>query len=274
MAIARHDDDMPDQRELVTIDGPEAIEILAGRVPEFPGAEQANDLILTTRAIKAIDSPDDASLALQYCRDLARVDSDVAGHFKPFTDSAHKLHKALVARRKKVGDLLGNEITRLKGLVLSFNREQERRRREEEQRLQRERDEAARRERERLEKEAQEEAERLAAEGKNAEAEQVLNQAVAEGEQIEREAAVTPVLPPAPAASTPGASTRKTWTIDEAGIDLTTLVKAAAENPAAFLGYLQPNVSALKAAARSQKSLFSVPGVRAYEDAGIATRKS
>lgn len=275
MAIARHDDDALDQRELVTIEGPEAIEILADRVPQFPDADDADQLMQTTGAIKAIESQDDATLALQYCRDLARIDSDAAKHFKPYTDSAHKLHKAIVARRKKVGDALDTEIRRLKGLVLGFNREQERQRREAEEKARREREAAARAERERLEKEAQEEAERLEAEGKTEEAAQAIEQAAAEGEQIERDAAVTPVLPDqVPPMSVTGAAATKRWTIDEAGIDLTTLVKAAAENPAAFLGYLQPNVSALKAAARSQKSLFKVPGVRAYEDAGISIRKS
>jgi len=43
--------------------------------------------------------------------------------------------------------------------------------------------------------------------------------------------------------------------------DFAALVKAAAQNPM-LMGYLEPNMVALNAAARSQKDLMSVPGVK------------
>ena len=43
--------------------------------------------------------------------------------------------------------------------------------------------------------------------------------------------------------------------------DFAVLVKAAAQNPV-LLGYLEPNMVALNASARSQKDLLNIPGVK------------
>jgi translation initiation factor 3 subunit A len=269
MALANtHTTDL-DRKDLVEITGPEAIELIASQVPGYPDASAARELLRTTKEIVEVKDGDGRELAITYARDVAAHSKDVSDHFKPFCDAAHSLHKAIVARRKEVVDALDAETKRLKDLVLTYDREQERKRREEEERIRREQEAAARAERERIEREAQEQAEKLAAEGRAAEAEAVIEQAVADVEAVQEQAASVVLPDHRPPAKVSGAASTKTWTIDEEAIDLEALVKAAAANPAAYLGYLLPNLTALRAAAKAQKSLFNVPGVKAIQKDGL-----
>ncbi len=66
-----------------------------------------------------------------------------------------------------------------------------------------------------------------------------------------------------------GVGVTKYWSAELVSLSL--LVKAAAENPA-YLPYLQANMTALNAAARSQKSLFNVPGVKATDEPRAGSR--
>lgn len=286
---------LAEREPMVTITGPEAIELLVQQVPSYPQAGQARALLATTAEIKAIAGRDDRELASVYARDLGAHADASKKWFDPFTSAAHSLHKALTGRRSKVVDALEGERKRLLGLCGDYDAEIERKRREEEERLrreleaqakaERERLEAeARAERERLEREAQERAEKLEEEGKATQAAQVLEQAVqradaiteAANEQalaIEEEVANTTfVAPPAPKIG--GESHKTTYVIDEENVDLRALAAAAVANWPAYGQYLAPNLTALRASARAQKTLFAVPGVPVKAEKSIAARRS
>lgn len=81
-------------------------------------------------------------------------------------------------------------------------------------------------------------------------------------------------IPPVPVVvmDTPrldGISTRKTWKAEV--VDFEVLVLAAAEGHVP-MEYLLPNEVLLNATARSLKQAAHIPGVRVYEDTGVAVR--
>lgn len=158
--------------------------------------------------------------------------------------------RVLAVFQPAVDRLVSAERT-LKGAVLSYAREQERLRREEQARL----DEAAERERARLERLAE----------KQREEDHEDRAAVSEQRAEEVTApTVAPAVAPAGAVHV-----RTTWRAEVT--DLLALVKACAAGKQP-IDLLRPDTVRLNELARSQKGDMSVPGVEAVSEQGVAAR--
>ncbi len=139
----------------------------------------------------------------------------------------------------------------IKRAVLIYTQEAERKRREEQARL----DEEAAAERKRL----QAMAETQRDEGHT-------DLADVSQERAETVAVPTVVSPPTP---TGPVHVRTTWSAEV--VDLAELVKACAEGRVP-LALLTPDMPSLNAMARTQKERFDIPGVRAVAEQGVAAR--
>lgn len=260
-------------RQMTVLDDPEAIAVLVDRVPSYPQADLARELLDTTRAIQAVDTQDGRELTSIYRKDLATHADGARKWFDPFTSAAHRLHKALTGRRAAVVQGLEAERERLGRLCVDYDREVERERRQAEEELRRAQEAAARAQREELERQAQEKAAALEAEGRVEQAAQTIEEAAELGEAIqEQAAAAAPLSPPPPRIA--GESTAIDWTLDMDRIDLKALATAAVENWAAYGHYLEVNLTAARQAAKAQKKLFSVPGLVAVGRPRLSGRRS
>ncbi|HOK44353.1 MAG TPA: hypothetical protein PLK67_00375 [Bryobacteraceae bacterium] len=236
---------------------PEAIESVAGLVPAFTrdwqGCLQSTALIQEVSSLAERQSATDAVL------EVATMTKAAEEHFRPYADAAHKLHKHITGVRKDIVDELSRERRRLEFMIASFDNEQAKKRKAEEDRLRREQEEKAAAERKAREDAAIAEAEKLQAEGKGDEAEQVIEAAARETEKPVMVPEV--ILPdPTPSAKESGVGTVKTYSAVVE--DFLALIRAAAENPDAYARFLVPDQKTLNAMARAQKDLFRVPGVR------------
>lgn len=129
--------------------------------------------------------------------------------------------------------------------------------------------ERARLEAERIQREQQaEEAARLRAEQAAAEEAGDIEKAITLN--FEAEMVSTPIAP-SQRPKVAGVSMRETWSFEVA--DLNALIRAAAENPAAYAQYLMPREAAIGAAVRAQKESFAVPGIVARKSTGVAAGK-
>lgn len=150
-------------------------------------------------------------------------------------------------------DRLGNAEQTIKGAVLTYSQGVERKRREEQARLE---DDA---ERERL---------RLAALAERQEEAGHEDRAEASRQRAETVAAPTVARAPAPAGAV---HIRTTWSAEV--VDLAELVRACADGKAP-LALLQPDMPSLNAMARTQKERFDIPGVKAVAEQGVAARRA
>lgn len=195
--------------------------------------------------------------------------------------------------KKDVMNLFAPAITKLEevkglleGAMLSYNNEQERLRKEEQNRL----DAIAMIERNRLEEEARKantEALRLetaaaeeAAKAKTPEAAANIIAKAASAAEAKREAAeaahmtaqvvvAAPSSVVAPTAS--GTSVRKTW--KGKCVDKSQLIKYVAEHPE-YMALVEVDEQALNMLAKSQKENMHIPGCESYLDIGITSRKA
>lgn len=248
------------------------IENVAARVPPCDQEMVAPGLIQTARAIEAVKSNDDAALAVSYSRDLAVCKKEIEAHYEPYTGTAFKLHKRMVALRAGAVARIGEEITRLDGLAVGWNRF-ERARIQEEERQQRLKVEAdARAEKKRIEDEAQAKADELAAAGKAEEADAIIEQAALDVADVRPAPILMPVAGPSAKsaiASVGGSlSTYHKWELT----DLMLLVKAATENPAAYLPLLCVNEKTVNAMVKAQGMMFRAPGIVVTEDERLSKR--
>lgn len=181
---------------------------------------------------------------------VSALEREIVDHYKPMKDAAHRAHKTVCDSEKKVLAPVQEAKQILSRSIGAWDAEQERVRREEQRRL----EEEAR-------KRAEEEAIQAAIDAE---------QSGADEEEVETVLSTPMPAPKIEAAPTyqKSVSTREVWSCEV--VSLRDLVKAAAANPA-FLCYLQANESALGAAARSQKNVFSIPGCKAVVQR-IATR--
>lgn len=140
-----------------------------------------------------------------------------------------------------------------KRTMLAYVDEQERKRREEQARL----DEIARKEREALEAKARKAAEK----GKDERADALAQQAAS------TVAAVSGVAKPA----AKGISTKTTWKCSEE-IDVVALCRAIADGKVATIA-VEPNMKFLNQQARSLEELFNIPGCKAVPERTIAASK-
>ena len=173
--------------------------------------------------------------------------------FDPVIKRAHEAHKAAVAAKKSVEAPLTEAESIIKRGLSAWQAEEDRRRREEEARLAA----IARREEE----------ERRLAEALHAEAMGEPDLA----EAIISEPVVAPVVRVAPTPKINGVSFSQVWSAEV--IDMAALVRFVAINPA-MINLVQPNLTALNAMARAQKSALNIPGVRAVASRVVSGRSS
>jgi hypothetical protein len=177
---------------------------------------------------------------------MGRIDES----FDPQINQAHKLHKSLLAEKKKFSDPLEHSKALISRKSADFIGEQERLRRE--------------KERERLEAEARAseiadkaigKAEKLIEDGKDKAANAILDKATEETEKI---LAAAPEIPDK--LDTIGLTVRENWTFS---------IVDAALIPRE---YLIPDEKKIGRIVRATKGEANIPGVRVYAEKGIATR--
>jgi hypothetical protein len=176
---------------------------------------------------------------------------------QPIKD-AHKLHKALVAKRKEFEAPLNTAERVIKQKMAAYHQEQERIRREAEEARQRAAEEARRREEERRLAEAA----ALEAEGHTAEADALIEEPI--------EAPPAPAARPAPKAE--GVSFRTTWSAEIT--DPEALAAFVVANWGQYEQLIQFNTAELNAMARAQKDGLQLPGVKAVATQQVASRAS
>jgi colicin import membrane protein len=189
-------------------------------------------------------------LAAEKFKAAAQLEKQIVEYHAPLKQKAHDAHKAICTAENTLLAPVRQAKQTLSRLIGGWDAEQERVRMEEQRRLE--------------------------AEAKRRADEEALQSAVdaevngADAEEIEAVLSTPAPVQRVSAAPTYQKSipTRENWSAEV--VSLRELVKAAAANPA-YLCYLQANESALGAAARSQKTLFSVPGCKAAVQR-IATR--
>lgn len=201
------------------------------------------------KSIKIVDQETYDRAAAKF-QGVAALEKEIIDHYKPMKTKAHEAHKAICEAEKSMLVPVQEAKRTLSQSIGAWDAEQERVRREEQRRL---------------EEEAR----------KRAEEEALLNAVDAEQAGADEEEIAAVLQSPAPIQKVEAAPTyqksiptREVWSAEV--VSLLALVKAAAANPA-YLCYLQANESALSAAARSQKNVFSIPGCKAVVQR-IATR--
>lgn len=192
-------------------------------------------------AIQIIDQATYDQAAEKF-RAVSAIEKQIVDYHAPLKQKAHEAHKAICSAENSLLLPVRQAKQVLSRSIGEWDAEQERRRREEQRRL----EEEAR-------KRAEEEALTAAVD---------VEQHGGDAEEVE-----AVLSSPAPISKVVAAPTyqktvptREYWSAQV--VSLGALVKAAAQNPA-YLCYLQANESALNAAARAQKNVFSVPGCKA-----------
>jgi hypothetical protein len=207
-------------------------------------AEQGRSIVARAEAL-AVDSPDSLELAGTGLREIKTVRQQIKALFDQPVGLAHKAHKAMVAARNTLDSGPAMAEAMLKRKVATYQAEEERKRRAEEDRL---------RELARVEAEERQLAEAVAAEaaGNTEEAAEIIAEPIA--------APVVVVAPAVPKLA--GVSTRETWKyriVDESKIPR---------------DYMMPDDKKIGAYARSMKSKASMPGVEFYSDSVISARSN
>ena len=218
------------------------------------------------RSLDVIATQEGRGLAGSYLVRLTGIKREVERHYRPFADAAHRLHKGITSRRGEVIKRIESEINRLKGLVLRYDKEEERKRIEEQKALR----EQLEQDRAKAAKEMEDEACRLAEAGKAEEAEELRGDAKIEN-ATPVPSVIIPDLAPPPATSGIGKTRTWKWRYQDGYDDQKVIVllsTAMADSPGLrpmLLSYIQLNDKAISAAVRAQKGAFSVPGIEAYE---------
>jgi len=224
-------------------------------VEKDPALEQTEKAGLAlreeSRAITLITSENDYEAIASKRRTAKAVIKATTDYLEPHITAAHSKHKRLTALRARLLGPYNDVVSHVNTIILNYEREQERIRKE-------------------AERKAQELARKEAEDRQIAEAE-ALEEA---GQPEAAEAAlIRPVTPHTVNISRPnrpsGISTSKKWRAEV--VDLSALVKAVAEGKAP-LSYLEANTKKLNQAALAQGDEMNVPGVRVYEDMIVSGR--
>lgn len=200
-----------------------------------------------------IQTGEDYERAGELLKTVKGLRAEIDSTFDPIITAAHKAHKEALEQKKKVEAPLAEAENLLKPKIAAYLAEEERKRREEELRLQKLAQEEA--ERRRLE-----EAAMLDDIGETAEANAILEEPVFVP-------AVT-VQPTAPKVA--GITMRTTWAAQVT--DLVALVKGVASGKVPIQA-LKADQTFLNQQARAMKSALSYPGVRAVPDNNISARR-
>ena len=180
----------------------------------------------------------------------AALEKQIKDYHAPLKQKAHEAHKAICTAESTLLQPVLQAKQSLSRLIGDWDAEQQRIQLAEQRRL----EEEARKRAEEAAIQAAVEAEQSGADAEEIEA--VLS-SPAPVQKVQAAPTYQKAIP-----------TRENWSAQV--VSLRELVKAAAANPA-YLCYLQANESALNAAARAQKNVFSVPGCKAVVQR-IATR--
>ncbi|QYY30271.1 hypothetical protein K2O51_23150 [Cupriavidus pinatubonensis] len=245
--------------------------------------------MLTAAQGYAIDSPTMYELAAEDLRAVKLLAKDVEEKRTAITGPLNQAVKAVNDLFRAPKTYLEQAESTLKGAMLTYDREQQRKADE----ARREAERKAREERERIEAEARavekaaaEEAERIAAEanaaaasGNAKKAAELEQQAIAtaeaganEARSLELSAELVTAAPAPVATSAPkvaGLSTRQNWKARLT--DKMALIRFVAEHPE-HQHLLDVNQSALNQLAKAQKDAMRLPGVEAYPDAVMSAR--
>lgn len=206
-----------------------------------------------------IANQDDYSAATKAVQAIKAERKKIVGFFAESKANAHATWKSIVAQEKSFTSQLDAVESKIKKLMSSFVMEQNRIRQAEQNRLRLEAEAKAKKEQERLLAEAKEAEES----GDTEKAEEVLLKA------FETEAIVSEE-PDIQLPSVEGASSRKTWIIED--IDKEKFIEEAIKNPS-LMQYINIDEAALKRAIISSKGELTIPGVVVKEDVIIAIRK-
>ena len=233
----------------------------ASKTTPAPVPIEAKVSIVLVQAHKMTVKNNDQLLAVsEFLKTIKALRAEVDATFDPIISKAHEAHREALAQKKKVEAPLVQAEAAGKPLIAGYLAEQERKRREEQVRLQREADEKAA---------AEEEKKRLA-----------LAEAANEDGDIERAVEIMldePIAPVVAArvmvrANVPkldGVSMRENWTAEVT--DMKALVAAVAAGQVPLIA-LQANTMFLGQQARAMKAGLNYPGVKAVAANSIAAR--
>jgi hypothetical protein len=229
--------------------------------PENESGAAADAIMLPETRTKALAIPDQAraiivrdqatlDAAKLFLHDVDALQAEIDETFDPQISQAHKLHKSLLAEKKKFSEPLERAKTIVGRKAADFLAEQERDRREAE----RKRLEAEEKAREVAEK-AVNTAEKLEADGKDKAAAAVVNQA---HNRVDEILGAAPEVPEE--LDTSGLTVREDW-------------KFSIVNEALIpREYLMPDEKKIGRIVRALKDQANIPGIRAYAEKGVATR--
>jgi hypothetical protein len=199
-------------------------------------------VVAASKKLTAIVTAEDAEEATKYGRLLQVAVKETEGFYKTVKSQIDDIKRPILQAEKDDSGPYNAEKARLGGLLTAYQAEQ-RRKREEEERLARE---AAQKQ---AEKEALDRAIELAAAGEDEAADAVLEEPIV----------AAPVVIAASAPKPTGSVARKNYTIEV--VDLKALVAAVAKGEVPLMSLL-PNESFLGQQAKSFKESFAYPGVK------------
>lgn len=201
-----------------------------------------NPVIAHAKELKVIDN-ESYLIAADILKEIVSARGKVAQAFDDLIKDAYSHHRKLIARKNHYDAPLLSAEVKLKAARIAFIQEQERKRREEELRLQ----EITRKQEE---ERRLDEAVALENAGMQEEAQRVID---------EPQHQIAIVLPP-PVPRVEGISHRDNWSAEVT--DVMALIKAVAAGEAPILA-ITPNMKFLNEQARSYKNLLKIPGVKA-----------
>jgi len=199
-----------------------------------------------------IYNADDYEFAAGFLKEVKGAQKKVADFWAPLKKKAHEAWKGLTAKEAEMLQPLQNAENTVKNKILSFQREEEKKRLEEQRRLQAEAEQKARLERERLIKEAE-----------KLKSPELKAQRMAEADLVE--APVVTVQKETPKVA--GISTRKIWKAEV--LDKREFILAALSDDN-LLGFISIDLSALNRVAGATKGAIKYPGIRFYEEEILA----
>lgn len=237
--------------------------------PETEPFEKQTDALAMRAKDFTISTNDQFVDAGEILKEIARKRSEIEEAFEPSVKAAYQAHRSLTALVKKLTDPLVQADALFRSKMLTYDRQLK----------------AEREEQERIEREARE---AMAREDKEREANELVSQAaelekagdklgaaavMAEAENVAAAPVITePVMMSYNMPQVAGVSTRENWTIDEDHIDIKALCKAVLEDKVPVTA-ISPNLVYLRQRAKSDKGMFQIPGVRAYDKGGLSVRK-
>lgn len=209
--------------------------------------EQKTQALTTLESGKALTVKDNETYlaGAELRKAVKALDKKADEFFKPLKQKQDEAKKALLDAEKSVRGPLQQALEIIDGKLKTYEREQEKKRQEEEKRLQEEA-------RKQAEEEAITIAAQLEAEGDKTTAEAVLSA------PVETPHVVVGSFVPKVA----GLGRRENWVAQVTNLQALVAAVAAGTQP---ITLLQPNQTALNGMARSLKGAMKVPGVRVYD---------